>query len=134
MSEGRIKAVVLGSYERGDRAISLQRILEIAELYAVPVTALLSENVFISDHIQTNESFMIDLRRVRSLSQRSAQCQILANFAMWIIVQRSDWNGEVLSLRNTDLSLVALSMNSTHNDVLQWLREEKITFTAPNPL
>ena len=37
LSNGAVKAVVLGSYERGTRAISLARIEQLAELYEVPV-------------------------------------------------------------------------------------------------
>ena len=37
LSNGAVKAVVLGSYERGTRAISLARISQLAEIYEVPV-------------------------------------------------------------------------------------------------
>src|SRR5690242_10665490 len=40
-SGGRGKAAVVGSNERGDRAISVQRLAELAEFYGVPVSALL---------------------------------------------------------------------------------------------
>src|SRR5256714_14646270 len=35
-SGGRWKAVVVGSYERGDRAVSVQRLAELAGFYGVP--------------------------------------------------------------------------------------------------
>src|SRR5258708_40280361 len=40
-SRGRWKAVVVGSYERGDRAVTGQRLSELAEFYGVPVHELL---------------------------------------------------------------------------------------------
>ena len=40
-SSGSIKAVVMGSYERGTRAISLARALELANLFAIPIADLL---------------------------------------------------------------------------------------------
>src|SRR5581483_9670629 len=40
-SDGRWKAVVVGSYERGDRAISVHRLAELAEFYGVPLAELL---------------------------------------------------------------------------------------------
>ena len=40
-SGGRWKAVVVGSYERGDRAVSVQRLAELAGFYGVPVSELL---------------------------------------------------------------------------------------------
>jgi transcriptional regulator with XRE-family HTH domain len=40
-TEGRWKAVVIGSYERADRAVTVPRLAELAELYGVPVADLL---------------------------------------------------------------------------------------------
>src|ERR1700710_352633 len=40
-SGGRWKAVVVGSYERGDRAVSVQRLAELAGFYGVLVSDLL---------------------------------------------------------------------------------------------
>ena len=39
-SQGQISAIALGSYERGDRSISARKILQIAQLYNIPVTEL----------------------------------------------------------------------------------------------
>ena len=39
-SHGRWKAVVVGSYERGDRAVTVQRLSELAVFYGVPVSEL----------------------------------------------------------------------------------------------
>src|SRR6202011_5211798 len=40
-SRGRWKAVVVGSYERGDRAVTVQKLAELADFYGVPVSELL---------------------------------------------------------------------------------------------
>ena len=40
-SDGKWKAVVVGSYERGDRAVSVARLAELADFYGVPVGDLL---------------------------------------------------------------------------------------------
>src|SRR3954470_12749196 len=40
-SGGKWKAVVVGFYERGDRAVSVQRLAELADFYGVPVSDLL---------------------------------------------------------------------------------------------
>ncbi|HEY8728011.1 MAG TPA: helix-turn-helix transcriptional regulator, partial [Acidothermaceae bacterium] len=42
-SRGRWKAVVVGSYERGDRAVTVQRLAELADFYSVPVAELLPD-------------------------------------------------------------------------------------------
>jgi len=40
-SGGRCKAVVVGSYERGDRAVTVQKLAELARFYGVPMSLLL---------------------------------------------------------------------------------------------
>src|SRR3954469_12456465 len=40
-SKGRWKAVVVGAYEGGDRAVTVQRLAELASFYGVPVAELL---------------------------------------------------------------------------------------------
>jgi transcriptional regulator with XRE-family HTH domain len=42
-SHGRWKAPVLGSYERGDRSVTVQKLAELAEFYGVPVSGLLPQ-------------------------------------------------------------------------------------------
>ncbi len=42
-SGGRWKAVVVGSYERADRALTVTKLFELAEFYRVPVVELLRE-------------------------------------------------------------------------------------------
>ena len=42
-SRGRWKAVVVGSYERGDRSVTVQKLAELAEFYGVPVSELLPQ-------------------------------------------------------------------------------------------
>ena len=42
-SKGRWKAVVVGSYERGVRAVSLAKLGALAEFYRVPVVELMPE-------------------------------------------------------------------------------------------
>src|SRR3954453_2463447 len=42
-SHGRWKAVGVGSYERGDRAVTVQRLSELAVFYGVPVSELLPD-------------------------------------------------------------------------------------------
>ena len=41
-SDNRWKAVVVGSYERGDRAVTVQKLAELADFYGVPVSELLA--------------------------------------------------------------------------------------------
>ena len=40
-TEGEFKASVVGAYERGERAISVQRFVRLAEIYGVPANEIL---------------------------------------------------------------------------------------------
>ena len=64
-SEGRWKAVVVGSYERGDRAVTVQRLAELADFYGVPVSALLPE-AGNGSVVESPPRLIIDLERLRS--------------------------------------------------------------------
>lgn len=116
LSNGRIPAVVLGSYERGDRSLSVSRAIQIAEIYQMPLTYLLSEpkRVF-----EAQSYCVIDLRRLRLLiSERSLIAnddelmRAIITFISAIVELRNDWNGEVLSIRESDVKLVALASGS----------------------
>jgi transcriptional regulator with XRE-family HTH domain len=43
LSNGKWEAVVIGSYERGDRAISLKKAISLMEFYQVPISELFPE-------------------------------------------------------------------------------------------
>jgi transcriptional regulator with XRE-family HTH domain len=38
LSNGKYKPITIGSYERGTRAISVNRLIELSEFYDVPIT------------------------------------------------------------------------------------------------
>ena len=115
-SKGRIKDVVLGSYERGARSISVANLQIIADTYQIPVSAFFGENQELHS-IHTEGRVIIDLRKIReSLSTSNSETLTLLNqFTKTIISMRSDWNGEILSLRSSDVAF--LSMISTKKDI-----------------
>ena len=72
-SNGRWKAVVVGSYERGDRAVTVSRLAELAEFYRVPVSELLPDGSGVR-HEPTSK-IVLDLER---LSIRADDLRALA--------------------------------------------------------
>jgi len=109
---GKIKDVVLGSYERGSRSISVSNLEIISNTYQVPISALMGESEVSSTKIQ--ECVIIDLRKIReSLSTTDSETLSLLNqFTKTIVNMRSDWNGEILSLRSSDAAFLAMISRS----------------------
>ena len=122
-SRGRWKAVVVGSYERTDRALSIEKAIELANFYNVPFADLLGVS---TAKALSNENeyglevshIVIDLRKI-STNENS---QVLTLFTAWITTNRQDWNGEVLSIRRSDLATLALMLNLSLLEAEHYLR------------
>ncbi|MGH3328595.1 MAG: transcriptional regulator BldD [Streptomycetales bacterium] len=104
-SEGRWKAVVVGSYERGDRAVTVQRLAELADFYGVPVAELLPGETP-GGAAEPPPRLVIDLERLQHVPQDNAGP--LLRYAATIQSQRGDYNGKVLSIRQDDLRTLAV--------------------------
>ena len=65
-SRGRWKAVVVGSYERGDRSVTVQKLAELAEFYGVPVSELLPGDAAPTPLVPSPK-LVIDLERMGQL-------------------------------------------------------------------
>ena len=102
VSEGQVSAIALGSYERGDRQMSVAKLISIATLYQLPVTELFAEK---PRYFQTGR-ITIDIRKLHKSQDPEAQqlISILAEIAK----RRGDWNGEIMSLRNNDMDNLSI--------------------------
>jgi transcriptional regulator with XRE-family HTH domain len=118
-SDGRWKAAVVGSYERGDRNISATRLLELAEFYEVsPADVLPGDQV--SSSADLGAALMLDLQRLDALGGRWAG---LRRYCESIQVQRGDFNGRVLSVRSDDLRALAVIHESSPDELVAELRQ-----------
>ncbi|MCH8626837.1 transcriptional regulator [Arsenicicoccus piscis] len=104
-SGGKWKAVVVGSYERGDRAVTVQRLSELADFYGVPVSALMPDSE-VPVATEAPAKLIIDLEALAQVSAERAGP--LARYAATIQSQRGDYNGKVLSIRQEDLRTLAV--------------------------
>ncbi|HVE64673.1 MAG TPA: transcriptional regulator [Mycobacteriales bacterium] len=104
-SGGRWKAVVVGSYERGDRAVTVQRLAELAEFYSVPIHELLPDGLA-ATLAEPAPRIVIDLEQLSHVP--ADQAAPLARYAATIQGQRGDYNGRVLSIRQEDLRSLAV--------------------------
>jgi transcriptional regulator with XRE-family HTH domain len=120
-SEGRWKAAVIGSYERGDRNISATRLLELADFYGVRPSDVLPGEVAPQRSFGT--SIVVDLRRLEALGPRYAP---LRRYLETIQIQRGDFNRRVLSVRNEDLRALAVVHDTTPEALTDELRREGV--------
>ncbi len=128
-SNGLIKAVVLGSYERASRSMSIKRAIEIADFYQVPLAFLLGmKERQIATLPQT--SFIIDLRRVSEMARKSDDAAVLLfiDYLKEIVRKRNDFNGEILSLRICDRENLQLILHKDHAQLNTWLKERSLLF------
>ena len=129
LSKGSLKAVVLGSYERGARTLSVKRAISIAHLYQVPVSQLFSDGEPVE--LISQGKTVIDLRAInrRALDashSENSRYQALARVAQRIVRSRQDWNGEVLSLRQSDVETISILLNQKPSEVITWMESEKV--------
>jgi transcriptional regulator with XRE-family HTH domain len=101
-SGGRWKAVVVGSYERGDRAVTVQRLVELAEFYGVPVIELISDPAV----PQGVPRIIVDLDRLAEVPRE--QAMPLSRYAATIQAQRGGAGGRTLPIRVEDLRALAV--------------------------
>lgn len=104
-SEGRWKAVVVGSYERGDRAVTVVKLAELAEFYNLPVADLLPESGAMKSALPSAK-LEIDLERLGELP--TYQAGPLARYAAAIQSQRGDATSKKLTIRAEDLRSLAV--------------------------
>jgi len=108
-SGGKWKAVVVGSYERGDRAVSVQRLAELADFYGVATSDLLPSDGSAQSPGGGNpplSRIVLNLDKVRTLEDPGAV--ILRRFAASIRRKRGDLPSNSLPVRHEDLSTLAL--------------------------
>jgi transcriptional regulator with XRE-family HTH domain len=120
-SAGKWKAVVIGSYERCDRSLSLNKAIALAGFYEVPLDQLLGLARPISALSSQTGRTIIDMRAVAGLSYSDSFITLLKGFLTHIVGRRRDWNGEVLSLRAGDLSTLSIMFGKNESEVNLWL-------------
>jgi transcriptional regulator with XRE-family HTH domain len=121
-SGGRWKAVVIGSYERGDRAVSLHRLVELAGFYGVSLDELLPSGPAITQLPATTARLtkvILNVARVRELTDPDAA--FLARFIEAIRSRRHDASGDRMAIRREDLRTIALMYDETDDVVTERL-------------
>lgn len=125
-SDGKWKAVVVGSYERGDRAVSVAKLHELSEFYNVPVSELLpKEGDAVATGTVTPTKVMLDLRRL-SRTDLDPELRPVSRFAHTIQLQRGDFNGNVLTIRGEDLRALSVIYGTSPDELVFRLEDEGV--------
>jgi transcriptional regulator with XRE-family HTH domain len=124
-SRTEFKASVLGAYERGERAISVPRLMRLAEVYDVPPDTLLPREAEVEIDLTEAEAaqngFTIDLTQLTDIEDPEAA--VLARYAATIQLQRQDFNGRMLTIRRDDLRVLAAVLGRRTEDLPQRLEQ-----------
>jgi transcriptional regulator with XRE-family HTH domain len=137
-SGGRIRAIVMGAYERGDRSMSLGKLIEISKVFGIELSHLIgsaeltqssgTSSSGTSSSATPSSRYIFDLRVLNSLDD-SPQKVILLRYLSRIAEQRGDWGGEVISLRQSDIESLSKVIDNQTSTFEQWIQGQAITLT-----
>ncbi len=129
-SNGQWTAMVVGSYERADRAVTVTKLVELADFYGIPVSDLLPDP-WISVPPPAATAIVLDLQRLRELpTEHSA---LLARYVSTIEHQRGDYNGQILSIRGEDLRTLAILYDRSPHELLDQFIAWEVLATGTRP-
>jgi len=119
LSRKEFKASVLGAYERGERAISVPRLMRLAGVYGVPAEQLLprDDSIDLTDAraIDLTGGFSVDLVRLQGLN--TPEAQILRRYTERVQIYRQDFNGRILTIRSDDVRVMAWALGLTPEEL-----------------
>jgi transcriptional regulator with XRE-family HTH domain len=118
LSGGRFKPSLLGSYERGERGVSLARFCELARLYRVPPDRLLADVLRVMDE-PSGSQVVVDLTRLSASSDPGAR--LVTAFVHDIRSRRGDYRSPIITLRSGDLDALAGTAGLRGSDLLERL-------------
>jgi transcriptional regulator with XRE-family HTH domain len=124
-SNREFKASALGAYERGDRVISVPRLVRLAHLYRITADQLLAEQESDQDldpMVRTQApGVTIDLVRLHEIDDPNAV--VVARYAATIQSLRRDFDHRVLTIRGVDLNMLAALMGKSPETLSAWLED-----------
>jgi transcriptional regulator with XRE-family HTH domain len=120
-SSGRWKAAVVGAYERGDRNITVARLADLSNFYDVPVSEVLPEDEYRSNAPEPRKRVVLNLGELERVPE--AERDAISRFTHAIQIQRGDFNGRVLTIREDDLMALALLYQTNPADLARRLDE-----------
>lgn len=131
-SGDEFKASVLGAYERGERAISVPRLERLAKFYDVDIDQLLPRDplrVEVGSASAGQGKLRIDVAKLGQM--QGAQFSMLEKYLRMIQIQRQDFNGKVITVRQHDIRAIAVMLDVAVDDVPARLASLGLVFVPP---
>ena len=127
------KASVMGAYERGERMVSVQRLERLARYYGVTVDQLLPQDPkrIAGDGRQSAAPVKLRIDVAKLSTRQGAQYQMLERLLRMIQVQRQDFNGKVITVRENDIRAIAVILDVPVENVATKLAELDLVFVPP---
>jgi transcriptional regulator with XRE-family HTH domain len=122
LSGGAFKAVVVGSYERGDRAVAAHKLAALADLYNVPVAELLPEDDPAEGDTAVGYTVLVE----PLLRSGDPDLSALKRLVRHVQSLRDASDEPVLTLRRSDLRIVAVAAGLPPESVEEWLRDHDL--------
>ena len=102
LSSGRFKPSSLASYERGERALSVEKFLLLADFYDIQPARLIAQ---ISRRAEGRPPIVVDVQTAHAID--GVEGAVLADFVHEVIALRRQPASEEISLRDGDLEVLA---------------------------
>ena len=128
-SGGAITAIAMGSYERGSRTLSTQKLITICKVFEISLLHLLASD---QELVRGDSSsrHIYDLRALQALPHTPEKSHLLS-YIHQIIKERGDWKGAVISLRESDIEnltrIFECSSAIESASYLEWLAVQGIS-------
>lgn len=127
-SRGKWKAVVVGSYERGTRHLSLKRAIDLCDFYGADISDLGSP-----PSQKDKGRIILDLSALNELRNLPDELsQVFGRIAGRITLLRGDRNGTVLSIRAIDLEYLELVLGMNSQELLDGLQVRGLLLSQKN--
>lgn len=120
-SEKEFKASVLGAYERGERTISAARLSGLAELYRLPLQAMLPHDAGTGPSQGVEKGVALDLGRLESAD--ASEARAVGRYVRLLQAQRGGWGGPIFRIRATDVRALACALDLAPEALLRRLDE-----------
>jgi transcriptional regulator with XRE-family HTH domain len=131
-TEGRLKPTSVAGYERGERTISLERFMELCDLYIVP-----PQSVVADIWRKTRGITLLDEELAQLEQLGSAEAALVAGFIRQIRSSRSEADSESIVLRAGDLEILSTAAGMRASELAEVLGpnndNDEQARSAPNP-